>query len=376
MRALHVYSGNLYGGIESLLVSLARVAARHPEGTVHEYALCFEGRLADELRDAGATVHRLGPARVSQPWTVWRTRRALGAVLKQGGYSVVVCHSVWPQALFGPVARAAGVPLVFFQHEPLSGTHWLERWASVTPPDLVLSNSAFAARSLGCVYPRAAYRVRYPLVAEAARELEAAERTLLRADLGASEDDVVIIHVSRMQALKGHRLLLEALGRMREARGWRLWVVGGAQREEEASYLDGLLAQSKALGLQGRVRFLGQRSDVPRLLRAADLHCQPNTSPDSFGLAFVEALQAGLPVVTTVLGGPLEIVDETCGRLVAPEAGELASVLLRLVVDAEARRRLGAGGPARAARLCAPEVFLSSLDEDLRSVISLPGVAA
>ncbi|MCP3164885.1 glycosyltransferase family 4 protein [Myxococcus qinghaiensis] len=376
MRALHVYSGNLYGGIESFLVSLARVSSRHPEGTVHEYALCFEGRLADELRAAGATVHLLGHARVGHPWTVWRTRRALGALLKQGEYSAVVCHAAWPQALFGPVARAYSVPLVFFQHDALSGAHWLERWASVTPPDLVLSNSAFTARSLERVYPRASYRVRHPLVPEAARVPEAAERTLLRADLGAGEDDVVIIHASRMQAWKGHRLLLEALGRMREARGWRLWIAGGAQREEETRYLDGLVAQSKALGLEGRVRFLGQRSDVPRLLRAADLHCQPNTSPEPFGLAFVEALQAGLPVVTTALGGPLEIVDETCGRLVAPEAGALASALLRLVVDAEARRRLGAGGPARAAMLCAPEAFLASLDEDLRSVVSVPGVAA
>nr|BDT31509.1 glycosyltransferase [Myxococcus sp. MH1] len=374
MRALHVYSGNLYGGIESFLVALARASSRHAEGTAHEYALCFEGRLSTELREAGAAVHLLGSVRVARPWTVWRARRALGALLRTGGYAVVVCHAAWPQAVFGPVARAAGVPLVFYQHDALTGAHWVERWAGVTSPDLVLANSAYSARSLGSVYPRAPHRVRHPLVQAPARVPEPSERAALRAELGASDDDVVILQACRMEAWKGHRLLLEALGRMREARGWRLWVAGGAQREEESRYLEGLVAQTRALGLDGRVRFLGQRADVPRLMRAADVHCQPNTSPEPFGLAFVEALQAGLPVVTTAQGGPLEIVDETCGRLVAPEAGALSSALLRLVVDAEARRKLGAGGPARAAALCAPEVFLRGLDEDLRVAVS--GVGA
>ncbi|WP_338041960.1 glycosyltransferase [Myxococcus eversor] len=371
---LHVYSGNLYGGIESFLVSLARESARAPGGSVHEYALCFEGRLADELRDAGAAVHVLGAARVGRPWTVWSARRALRSLLNRGGYAAVVCHAAWPQALFGPVVRAVGVPLVFYQHDVLSGAHWVERWAGVTAPDLVLSNSHFTARSLERIYPRVPYRVRHPLVPAAAEVLSAPERASLRAELGAGEGEVVVLQACRMEEWKGHRLLLEALGRMREARGWRLWVAGGAQREAEARYEEGLRAQARALGFEGRVRFLGQRSDVPRLMRAADVHCQPNTSAEPFGLAFVEALQAGLPVVTTVLGGPLEIVDATCGQLVAPEAGALATALLRLVVDAEARRRLGAGGPARAAALCSPTVFLRGLDEDLGDVIS--GVAS
>ncbi|MCE9672338.1 glycosyltransferase [Myxococcus stipitatus] len=368
MRVLHVYSGNLFGGIESFLVTLARESARHGTGTTHEYALCFEGRLSEALREAGAVVHLLGPARVGRPWTVWRARSALRAVLEAGAYSAVVCHAAWPQALFGAVVRGVGVPLVFYQHDALTGRHWVERWARVTAPDLVLANSRFTARSLSHVYPRAPFRVRHPLVPPAASPLSAGARAAVRAELGAGEGNVVIVCVSRMEEWKGHRLLLEALGRMREERGWRAWLVGGAQREEEQRYVEGLRAQARALGLEGRVRFLGQRSDVPMLLRAADVHCQPNTSPEPFGLAFVEALQAGLPVVTTAGGGPLEIVDATCGVLVPPEAAALSSALLRLVADADARGRLGAAGPARAAALCEPAAFLRGLDEDLRGL--------
>jgi glycosyltransferase involved in cell wall biosynthesis len=366
MRVLHVNAGNLYGGIEALLRTVALEQGRVP-GLVHEFALCFEGRLARELREAGAVVHLLGEAKVSRPWTVWRARQALRGVLGRGDYSALICHAAWPQALFGPVARAAGVPLVFHQHDALHGRHWLERWARVTEPDLALSNSRYSAGTLANVYPRTPWRLAYcPVVPPARNEARAG----VRAELGAAEGDTVIIQASRMQEWKGQRLLLEALGRLRQVPGWTAWLAGGAQRPEEEAYLEGLRAQAASLGLEERVRFLGQRSDVPRLLAAADVYCQPNVSPEPFGIAFIEALYAGLPVVTTAMGGPLEIVDATCGVLVAPEPASLASALLRLIESPAERARLGAGGPARAAALSDPSAFLHTLEDALRTVAS------
>jgi glycosyltransferase involved in cell wall biosynthesis len=364
MRILHVYSGNLYGGIETFLRTLARTQRGSPE-LAHEFALCFEGRLSRELREAGVTVHLLGAVKVSRPWTVWRARAELSRVLRRGGYAAVVCHAAWPQALFGPVARASGVPLVFYQHDALAGRHWLERWARVTAPDLIISNSRFSAGTLASVYPGVPYKVRYYPVPP----LEPAdphERARVRAELGAGERETVIVQSCRMEAWKGHRLLLEALGRLRGLPGWVLWVAGGAQRPAEASYLAEMEALASRLGIRERVHFLGQRTDVPRLLRAADIHCQPNLGPEPFGLAFIEALQAGLPVVTTALGAPLETIDTTCGLLVPPEPGPLSEALQGLIQDGEQRRQLGAGGPPRAAALCEPAVFLRGLADDIR----------
>lgn len=367
MRLLHIYSGNLYGGIEVFLRTLARLPRGAPELT-HEFALCFEGRLSQELREAGAAVHLLGPVKVSRPWTVWRARGVLTQLLERQRYTAAVCHAAWPQALFGPVARALGVPLVFYQHDTLSGRHWLERWARVTEPDLVLANSRFSAGTLATVYPRARCHVRYLPVPAPEQVPGPEERARLRAELGAGEQDTVIIQACRMEEWKGHRLLLEALGRLRAVPGWKLWVAGGAQRPPEVRYREELEALAVRLGIAERVRLLGQRSDVPRLLRAADIHCQPNLSPEPFGLAFIEALQAGLPVITTEMGGPLEIVDDTCGRLVPPRAESLAEALRWLVQEPEERRRLAAGGPARAAALCEPNAFLRGLREDLGSL--------
>ncbi|MFP2962600.1 glycosyltransferase family 4 protein [Myxococcus sp. 1LA] len=292
----------------------------------------------------------------------------LRELLRTGRFDGVICHAIWPQALFGPVVRAVGIPLVFFQHDALSGQHWLERWARVTPPDLVLANSRFTAGTLASVYPRAHCHVSHCPVPSPPPALVPTERARLRGALGAAEGDVVILQASRMQAWKGQRLLLESLGRLRRVPGWCAWVAGGAQRPEEVAYLEGLRAQAKQLGVEDRVKFLGQRSDVPDLLRAADIHCQPNVSPEPFGLAFVEALQAGVPVVTTGMGGALEIVDASCGVVVPPEPEALARALAALIENPRARETLGAAGPARASAVSDAGAFLRGVEEALRAL--------
>ena len=108
-------------------------------------------------------------------------------------------------------------------------------------------------------------------------------------------------------------------------------------------------------GIADRVRFLGQRADVPRLMAAADVFCQPNIGPEPFGIVFVEALYAGLPVVTSGFGGATEIVDKTCGVLTTPgDAEALAAALRSLIQDPSRRQTLGAAGPGRARSLCDP----------------------
>jgi len=100
-----------------------------------------------------------------------------------------------------------------------------------------------------------------------------------------------------------------------------------------------------ALGLADRVMFLGHRSDVSRVLAAADIHCQPNLLPEPFGIAFVEALYAGLPLVTTALGAATEIVSPMCGILVPPnDVAALAEALHQMIDDGGASRGVGVCG--------------------------------
>lgn len=371
---LHVYSGNLYGGIETMLVTLARHRSLCPEMEPH-FALCFEGRLSEELTEAGVPVHMLGNVRVSRPSSVRNARSALTEILEKTAFDVVVCHAAWPQAIFGPSIRNAGLPLVFWLHDAVDGRHWLQRWARRTPPNLAICNSEFTASTLNNLYPDVRAEVVYcPVACTEAKDNEDARR-VTRTELETPDDAIVIIQVSRMEAWKGHALHLEALGRLRELPGWVCWFVGGAQRPHEVAYEKELKETTTRLGIAERVRFVGQRADVSRLLRAADIHCQPNLGVEPFGITFIEALYAGLPVVTFAMGGASEIVNDLCGVLVPPgDTGALAEALRRLINNRALRSALGEAGPARARELCDPKAQLQNLHGALESVAYMEAV--
>jgi len=361
---LHLNSGNLYGGVETILVTLARLRSLCP-GMESHFGLCHEGRLSRELLEAGVPVYNVGAVRISRPWTVWRARRRLREILRRTHFDMVICHMPWSLAVFGPAVHAAGQRLGFWAHAFHSGTGWLERLARRAAPDLAIANSRYTERGLMKFLPHTTHGVIYPPVPLFALPAVNQSRSILRKELAAGEDTVVIIQVSRMEACKGHAIHLEALARLKHLpTPWLCWMVGGAQRPDEMEYLSGLERTVSRLGLSERVRFLGQRTDVPDLLAAADIFCQPNETPDSFGISFIEALWAGRPVITSALGGALEIVDESCGVLIEPgDVTGLAGALERLIEHPVLRASLVRNGAARASGLCDPEKQMNVLNE-------------
>ena len=225
LDVLHVHAGNLYGGVETILVNLARHAEAAPD-VAHRFALCFDGRLAAEVRDAGARLYLIGAVRISRPWTVVRARRRLRDLLASSRFDAAVCHSAWSQAIFGPVLRGARVPSVFWLHGAARGPAWLDRWARRSPPAHAVCVSRFVASALPRLFPGLRHTVISPPVAApvAASPQQRAER---RRALGARENDVVILQASRMEKGKGHRVLLEALTTLANVPGWGCWVAGG-----------------------------------------------------------------------------------------------------------------------------------------------------
>ena len=89
---------------------------------------------------------------------------------------------------------------------------------------------------------------------------------------------------ARAESLKGHRVLIEALARLKDQPDWTCWLVGGAQRPAEATYLESLVQLVHRLRLTDRVRFLGARDDAREVIAASDVYCQPNIEPEAFRL--------------------------------------------------------------------------------------------
>lgn len=350
MRILHVHSGNLYGGVETVLRSFADVLS--PES--QEFAFTCDARIASELRCAGQAVHIIGDARARAPLSVLRATRKLARLCRLRSFDVIAMHSAWTVALFG---GAACIPVVFFQHDVLRGKHWTERLAARRRVALSIANSEFTARFSRHPWnaPRA---VVHPPLRGVSRSIPTEERICLRTQWGAGAGDTVVLIAARFERWKGHELLIESLARALKTgstgQKLRLWIAGEAQRPAERRLLQELRAKIRRLGLLDRAVFLGHRADLPALMQAADLYCQPNTGPEPFGLTFVEALRAGIPIVTTRLGGAQEILALEFGILTSPDPSSVADALVAAANNDPLRCALGARGPKRAETLCDP----------------------
>ena len=155
-----------------------------------------------------------------------------------------------------------------------------------------------------------------------------------------------ILTVARQYPRKNTGTLLAALPAVARAiPGARLRVVGGGPR------LPALRRRARGLGIGERVDFLGALAGDDALrseYAAADCFCLPSLQ-EGFGIVFLEAMAAGLPVVAGRRAAVPEVVaDGETGILVNPESEEeVAAALVRLLTDHELRGRMAAAGAAR-----------------------------
>jgi glycosyltransferase involved in cell wall biosynthesis len=152
-----------------------------------------------------------------------------------------------------------------------------------------------------------------------------------------------LITVGRLKSPKDFPTLVRAVASLRPDAFDELLVVGdGPDR-------GALAGEVSSLGLDGRIRLLGERADVAALLAGADIFVLSSRS-EGLPLSVIEAMAAGLPVVASAVGGLHElVVDGETGLLVRPgDPAALAEALRRLVADRDCRRQLGDAGRARA----------------------------
>jgi glycosyltransferase involved in cell wall biosynthesis len=335
VRILHVDPERGWGGGEVQVTLLVRELERRGHASV--LAAPIEAPLARTLAARGVRVADCPIANSADLRAVPRLRRLARAV------DVVHFHTARAHAM-APWLGGLGVRRVVtrrMDYRPRGGPWARYLYNRAVDRVIAISDGVRAALEGAGVRPD---RIR---VVPSGIDIEAFAgapdvRTAERAAWGVGADDVVVIVVGVLERRKGHATLFEAAARLRATR--LRWVVCGTGSQDAA-----LRADAAARGLD--VRFLGFRADVARCLAAADVAVLPSLH-EGLGVAALEAMAAGRPVVASRVGGLAEVVvDGETGRLVpAGDAGALAAALAALADAPAERARMGT---AARARVCA-----------------------
>jgi glycosyltransferase involved in cell wall biosynthesis len=333
------------GGAERLQLSFAEAVQRRPvELSVLTLGDNDPGMTA-QLAELGVEVHAFPSGSFADPVRAVRLLRFVRA----GGFDLLHTHLVRSTLLGGLVGRLCGVPVVSTIHNTRHNRRLprVLRWAEGRTLRSDVARVIAVGWQTAEVHAERLHPRSIDVIPNAVPRFDpgwAGERERVRRELGASEGDTVLVSVGRLHPQKGYPDLIEAFRRLRQERGrrdLRLWVVGcGPLRAE----LDRAVADPE---LEGRVRLLGLRKDVPRLLAGSDLYVSA-ARWEGLPVSILEAMSAARPIVATAVGDVPRIVDGRNGRLVPPgEPEALAAALDEALSDPKRLLAWGEGGARR-----------------------------
>jgi glycosyltransferase involved in cell wall biosynthesis len=325
-------------------IALLRLIPAMAETIDAHVILGEDGPLVERLRKAGALVevlpmnNRLRDVRRGQitgrhlPVTqaadfvryVWQLRRRL----KELDADIVHTNTL-KAALYGGLAgRLARVPVVWHVRDRISDDYLpktavrLVHLASRVLPSAIIANSSATLATL----PRAVKGsvLFNPIVHDVVPVYPRSPEVEGRLRVGI---------VGRLSPWKGQHVFLKAFAETFADRDGEAWIIGSALFGEDA-YEKTLHDLVDELGIADRVVWRGFRPDVAAELAQLDILVHASTTPEPFGQVIVEGMAAGLPVIATAAGGPLEIINPgTDGVLVPPGSVKVLSEALSCLAD-------------------------------------------
>jgi len=159
----------------------------------------------------------------------------------------------------------------------------------------------------------------------------------VRRELGLPDDALVVGVAGRLVLDKGHTYLLRAAAALRSSMPALALLFAGAGPNEEA-----LRRETRELGLDGVVRFLGFRADIAEVEAAFDVAVLPSVGCDASSASLKEAMALGVPVISSDIGGARGIIEDgVTGFIVPPgDPAALAGALRRVLADRDAARAM------------------------------------
>ena len=300
-----------------------------------------EGPLANDLRNSGIPVRTFSwNARRNDVAGAWRFWRAL----RHESFQIVHLHFGGRAApLLVRLAGRAKIVLHVHYNGAEAGRVGPTRIRPWMADGVVTPSAALAANVVG-MKARVVYHGITPRVVQRKHD---------------DRDAMLLGVASRLVPVKGIVYLIRAVALLRrDCPGVHLEIVGAGS--EQAA----LQSEVHALGLGDAVTFAGWQPDVWPWLARWDIFVQPSLA-EGFGMATLEAMEAGLPVVGSAVGGLSELIDDGVTGYIVPAGHEvaLAERLRDLVLHVDRRRAMGAAGHARARQFFSAERMTRELTQ-------------
>ncbi|HSX21689.1 MAG TPA: glycosyltransferase, partial [Gaiellaceae bacterium] len=331
------------------------------EGVDSHVILGEDGPLVDVLLERGLSVEVLAMPTAARDLPRARVRLTGVSLGTIAGTATYILRLTWrlralkpdlvhtnslKAAIYGTAAaKLAGVPLVWHVRDriaedylPPAAVRLVQRLAA--SPSLVFANSAATMATVGDAAQRRAIIPSVVLFDPVATPT---------ASIASAQEGFTVGMVGRLASWKGQHIFLEAFARA-FSDGDERAVIVGAPLFGEDEYERQLRDLARELGIEQRVEFAGHRRDVYAELSRFDVLVHASVTPEPFGQVVLEGMAAGLPVVASAAGGPVEIIDSGVNGLLVPpgDVDALARTLQGLAGDLELRQRLGAAARVRA----------------------------
>jgi len=388
------------GGAERSMISLVKHA---PPTLAFTLILPEEGELRHVATAAGAAVRvvpwprrvmTLGerggmpnPLRLVAAIPAFVTAAArVAAAIRDVGPDVLITNGIKPHMLGTMAARRVPrLPLIWYLRDSTDGRRLsravLRRVSSRC--DAAIAISHYIAQEAAAYLPSAVHPAVVYNIVNAPVDID--DEGMSDAPVRKPAGETWFATIGGLTPLKGHDVFLKAAAVVSRARpDARFLVVGSNQyaTEQRMDYPGQLRALARELGLDGVVRFLGERQDVPRLLRDIDVVVQSNTAPEAFGRTVAEAMGAGIPVIASRAWSFRELIDEgRTGWLVEPgDVDGLAACMLNAAANPAERHDIGQRARTFITGITAPSTSVAAFHAVVARAIArraaLPGSAA
>ena len=300
----------------------------------------------NELAALGVTCHQIDFAR--SPFHLLQNHRAyqqLKAVLRADAFDCIHCHTP-VGGIYGRQAAAAfQIPVIytahgflFFQGAPL--WNWLlfypvEKYYARKTDVLITINSEDYDRAVRKMHAKQVVRIPGVGLKPGKYRFASRSREEVREALDLPLDAILLISVGELNRNKNHRVIIQAMARLPQLPLYYILCGKG----KEAEFLQEL---AQSLHLSNRVRILGYRQDVCDLLHASDIFCFPSKR-EGLGMAALEAMEAGLPLVTSNIHGirDYSLSGETGFACPVSNVEEFAHAIETLSENRNLRKRMG-----------------------------------